>query len=344
MAKTMTEKENYLKALRGEQPEWVPNYWDACVWGGPVVFQNKIIEGSGNPNKKIRDIFGVEHNDKERSIDMFGIDLTTTVDGTIPTPGIVKMTDITKWKEQLNYPFPELDKIDFKAQADAFYSAVNHDEKALCYMTTGLFMTIINAMGVAEALCAMVEEPEACHEFFTALTDYEEKRLRLSFPYFKPEVVMVGDDVATSQNLFMSPRAYTEMLAPYHRRIARVALELGAIAEMHCCGHCEKLIPQWVDMGFTVWQPAQPMNDLKGIKEKYGNRLVLNGGWATSGKGGLPGAAEKEVRDSVREVIDQLAPGGGFVFWDGGITGGDVQKFEWTGDEARKYGRSFYKK
>lgn len=345
MDKKITEKENYLRVLRGEQPEWVPFYFDACTFGGPVVFENKIVQGSGNPNIKFHDIFGVEHNDRERFTDMFGIDMTVTIDGNMPTPGIVKMTDLTKWREQLNYPFPDLDKVDFKGQADAFYSVINHEEKAVAYFPCGVvFTTLMNAMGVAEALCAMVEEPEACHELFTALTDFEEEKLRLSFPYLKPEVVVIGDDVATAKDLFMSPKMYTELIAPYHRRLAKVVLELGAIAEMHCCGRCEKLIPQWIDMGITVWQPAQPMNDLKGIKAKYGNKFVFNGVWATSGKGGIPGASEKDVRESVSEVIDQFAPGGGLVIWDMPINDGDSEKFEWTADEARTYGRSFYKK
>lgn len=26
------EKENYLKVIRGEEPDWVPLYFDACDW------------------------------------------------------------------------------------------------------------------------------------------------------------------------------------------------------------------------------------------------------------------------------------------------------------------------
>lgn len=343
MAAKMTERENYLRVLRGEPAEWIPNYWDACIWGGPVVYQNKVIPGSGNPNKKIVDLMGFEHNERERYTDMLGIEWTITIDGAFPTPGKITVTDITKWKEQINYPFPDLNEIDFKTQAEMFNSKVDRNEKALAYMSGGLFMALINCMGVAEGLCAMFEEPEACHEFFKYFTDYEEQKIRLSFPYFKPEVVIIGDDVANVRNLFFSPEMYDDLIAPYHRQLAKAVLELGAIAEMHCCGHCEQLIPKWVDMGITVWQPAQPVNDLKGIKAKYGQKLILNGCWDTKGKGGMVGASEETVRESVRETIDEIGSAGDFVFWDGGITGGDEQKFGWTSDEARKYGRSYYK-
>lgn len=340
-----TEKENYLKVLRGEQPEWIPNYWDACAWGGPIIAETKTIPGTGNPDKKIMDLFyRVERNDRERFTDSLGVEYTQTIEGSIPTPGKVAVTDITKWKEQLIYPFPDLDKVDFKGQAEGYNSVVNRDEMAVAYMSGGLFMTLMNVMGVADALCAMVEEPEACHEFFKYYTDYEEDKLRRSFPYFKPDVVMIADDVATVNDLFFSPQMYTEMMAPYHRQLAEVVLELGAIAEMHCCGRCEVLIPQWIDMGFTVWQPAQPANDLKAIKAKYGNKIIFNGTWDTKGPGNVVGAPEDVVRQSVRDTIDYVAPTGPFVFWDGGPVGGDFEKFAWLGDEARKYGKSYYKK
>lgn len=342
----MTERENYLKILRGEQPEWVPNYFDACACANPMVFKNIKVEGSGNPDKKIKDIFGVEFNDREKFVDMQGIEWTWTVDGCIPTPGKVTMTDVTKWREQLNYPFPDLDQIDFKAQAEKLFSTrINRDEQVVSYMGQGgRFFDLINTMGVEEALCAMLLEPKAVHDYFQEMTDYDIKKLRLSYPYFKPDVYVIGDDVANTKNLFISPELYDELLAPYHRRLANAALELGCIVEMHCCGRCEELIPRWIDMGITVCQPMQHSNDLKGIKEKYGNKFVFNGGWNTSGPGNMTGASEEVVRQSVRDAIDTFAPGGGFIFWDGGMTGGDTQKFGWIADEARKYGREFYAK
>lgn len=339
----MTEKDNYLLTLRGEQPEWVPYYRKACAWFVPAAFENKVIEGSGDQTKKITDAAGKVHNDRERYINMLGVEYTVTVDGATPSPGKYLITDITKWREQVTYPFPNLDTYDYKAQAEEFYSQVDHNEKAVAFVVENVFFALINSMGVSEALCALLEEPEAVHDFFKELTDFEIRRLRLAYPYIKPDVYLMADDVATVRELFISPEVYSEMIAPYHRQIVTAARELGMIVEIHCCGKCEKLIPQWVDMGISVWQPAQRVNNLKAIKEKYGPAFIFNGCWDASGKGGLFGASEDVVRESVREAIDEFAPGGGYVFWDGDVTGGDYQKFAWTADEADRYGRSFYK-
>jgi len=340
----MNEKENYLKVINGEKAEWVPNFFNAAALCVPMAYPDTVIPNSGNPDKKIVDIFGNIRNDRERYTNYLGVEYTVTIDGSMPTPGKHIITDITKWREQVNYPFPDIDKVNFEEQAAGYFSIVNRDEKAVVFMEESVFFILMNTMGVAEALCAMVEEPDAVHDFFKELTDFADKKIRSSFSYFKPEVIVIADDVATSLDLFMSPKIYTEMIEPYHRLLAKTILELGAIPEMHCCGKCEKLVPKWIDMGYKIWQPAQPVNDLVSIKEKYGDEIILNGGWDTSGKGGLPGDSEDVVRASVRETIDLLAPGYGYVFWDGGMTGGDVKKFEWTADEANKYGKAFYQK
>jgi hypothetical protein len=338
----MNERENYLKVINGEKAEWVPNFFNAAAPCIPMVYPDTVIPNSGNPDKKIVDILGNVRNDRERYTNYLGVDYTITIDGSMPTPGKHIITDITKWREQVNYPFPDIDRVNFEEQAAGYFSIVNRDEKAVVFMEESVFFTLMNTMGVAEALCAMVEEPEAVHDFFKELTDFADKKIRNSFPYFKPEVIVIADDVATSLDLFMSPKNYDEMIAPFHRQLAKTIIELGAIPEMHCCGKCEKLVPKWIEMGYKIWQPAQPVNDLVGIKEKYGDKIIINGGWDTSGKGGLPGDSEEDVRASVRETINLLAPGYGYVFWDGGMTGGDIEKFGWTADEANKYGKTFY--
>jgi hypothetical protein len=97
-----------------------------------------------------------------------------------------------------------------------------------------------------------------------------------------------------------------------------------------------------------MWNPAQVMNDLVGIKKTYGNKLVLCGCWDSSGPAGWPGASEELVRSEVRKCIDTFAPGGGFMFW-GSVYGpkGDeevARRSGWITDEYNKYGRTFYQK
>ena len=205
----------------------------------------------------------------------------------------------------------------------------------------------MNMMGFEEGLCALLEEPEAVDELFEAITVLTEEAMRHLIPIYKPDVVIIDDDMASATNLFISLETFRARFRPFYQRLIDVAKEFELPVELHMCGCCEKVIPDFVEMGVNIWQPAQVMNDLKGIKARYGNRLVLNGGWDSQGKAGMPGASQETVRQSARTAIDQFAEGGGYVFWDLSPVGQseDMQKkIAWLEDEARTYGRKYYHK
>jgi len=73
-------------------------------------------------------------------------------------------------------------------------------------------------------------------------------------------------------------------------------------------------------MGIRSWNPAQISNDLVGIKKKYNNKLVIAGGWDNTGYLGSPDVDPDDLRQGLKEYVDTLAPGGGFVF-SAGIMG-----------------------
>ena len=149
-------------------------------------------------------------------------------------------------------------------------------------------------------------------------------------------------------NPFISVEMYREMVKPFHAREASFGQDLEIPIDMHNCGRCEDFIDDWLDFGVTCWNPAQVMNDLQGIKKKYGNRLVLEGCWDSQGPVGWPDATEEMIREQVRSCIDTFAPGGGFVFWASTYGAPDdpdyLNRKRWITEEYDAYGRTFYKK
>jgi uroporphyrinogen-III decarboxylase len=321
----MTEKENYLKVLKGGTPDWVPVYWDACQWMIPSVMESPMLTG------------------KER--DVYGIPYVIHKNGPIPRPNDFILKDIFEWRTAVNIPTLEDYDWESAAQKDC---AILDKNKAVAFVNDGPFFPLINAMGFEGGLMAMAEEPEEVMAFFEALTAFQDKALENVLKYYHPiDVVILGDDVATARDLFISPGTYREMILPFHKRRVDIAKKYNMPVEMHCCGKCESIIDDWVNMGVSIWQPAQPVNDLASIQKKYGKRLILNGGWNNTGPAGIPGADEEVIRRSVRDTIDKLAPSDAFVFWDGGGVGTDedvLQKIAWAQDEARKYGAHYYQK
>ncbi|MDR2517017.1 MAG: veratrol--corrinoid protein metyltransferase [Spirochaetaceae bacterium] len=340
----MTEKENFLRVLKGETPAWVPRY----TMGMPDPYATHPIPcvSIGYTN------WGMKPDGKGGMVDMFGVPYTSTEETGgmfLPTPNVFVLDDIRKWRDVIK--LPSLDGFDWEGEAKKAMDAldarlknmgVSRNEVAVQLGThIGYFQHICNFMGFTEGLCALLEEQEAVHELYAYLADFYDKILANGIKYFKPDVVGITDDTATATHPFMSKQVWHDVIMPYHVRLGRQAQEKGIPVMMHNCGRCEDFIDDWMSYGVGSWNPAQVVNDLDGIKKKHGNRLVLIGCWDSQGPAGWPDATEAVVRQAVRDCIDRFAPGGGFMFWGSRYGAKDDQNFEnqkrWMTEEYEAY-------
>ena len=209
-----------------------------------------------------------------------------------------------------------------------------------------IFQRLCDFMGFEEGLCAIAEEPEEVYALFEYLCDFYIDVLKKYIPSYRPEAICIPDDTATARGPFISRKTYQNLVLPFHRRIAELALENGVFIQKHDCGRCEDFIEDWIDMGVTAWDPAQPSNDLKGIKEKYGRRLIIAGGWDSQGPASFPETDERIFKDLLAEYVDTLAPNGGFIFaaYVAGQTGDPEVKRrnEMIRDFYQDYARDWY--
>jgi hypothetical protein len=97
-----------------------------------------------------------------------------------------------------------------------------------------------------------------------------------------------------------------------------------------------------------MWDPAQTCNDLDAVKQKYGNKLVIAGGWDARDHLLSDDVTDEEIYESVKQSIERLAPGGGYCFC-GGFLGAAGQEKETNRKNAvvhralEEIGRNFYK-
>ena len=333
----LTEKENLLMALRGEVPEWVPRNMYASPGHAPAS------SGCGPSFLNAR-------RTPQGGFDIWGVEFVTTADTggmAIPKPGKFILDDITKWRDVIKAP--DISDIDWETMAKKDLARIDRSQTAVSAMVhVGYFQSLCNFMGFNEGLMAMIEEPEEVYELFEYMSSFWVQICSKIRDYYKPDIWGVTDDTATATNPFISPETYRNLVKPFHAREAAFGVEMGIPIDMHNCGRCEDFIDDWLDFGVTCWNPAQTMNDLAGIKKKYGNRLVLEGCWDSSGPAGWPGATEEVVKQAVRDTIDAYAPGGGFIFWASTYGAADDEDFlnrkRWITEEYDAYGRTFYKK
>ena len=305
MAK-LTEKENYLMCLRGEQPEWIPHVtMDPGVKGpsagtGPSILARKL-------------------DDEGRMWDIWGVELITSKEaagGMIPKTWDFLLDDVTKWHDVIKAP--DLTGVDWEAMAkkDLERAHIDRENQAVTYgASSGFFQNLMAFMGFTEGLCALYEEPEECEALFDYLCDFQVEVVRNSIDYYQPDILGMGDDSAAWGNPFVSLDMMQKYFIPRYSRISQFAKDRNIPITFHNCGKCGIFMEDMVEkVGINGWNPAQNCNDLDAIKKKFGNRLVLTGCINSSQTFEKPGITEDEIREIVWDVANRYAPGGGFAF------------------------------
>lgn len=338
---TMTRKENYLTALRGGKPEWVPsNSTDSQVFM-PSAFQD--------PSLELYAMFyeAMEKGEKPRQVkakDGFGITWVLDDYGPITEPGNLLLNDVEEWKEK--YTIPDLTGYDWDTHLAE--DTANFDpEKAVEMVVTGPFLQMVNAMGFENTLVALAAQQDETREFLDAVVSFLEEVISNTLKRVKCDCLNLADDFANARSLFMSPDMFREMLLPYEKRLidCAKAAHPDIVVMLHTCGKCEDVLPNMVEAGIQVWQPAQELNDLKKIQETFGNRLTFMGAWNNVDICADDNITEEGVRQSVRECLDKYAKNGAYIFWECGPLGFDkktADKLRWAMEEADSYGHNLY--
>jgi hypothetical protein len=326
--KMMDRRENMLATLAHKPHDHVGNFFTdvAGTGGGRETFENGPTGGG---------------------FDGFNLEWATTASamgaGT-PAPGSALLKHIEDWKKEVK--FPNLDDFDWEDQAKAQLAKFNPATQLQEYgMWNGQYLRMAHLMGFEECLISLVEEPEASLEFLQAITDYKIRVVEYAVKYFKPDSICLYDDVATMRGPFMSPGTYQSLIKPVHRRFFDAVRDMGVIPNMHVCGKCEILVPDFQEEGVQAWEICQPENDLVGLQKTLGSKMAFIGGFDSQGPLAQKEASEEELRSAVRECIDQYGPGGNYVF-QGFIMSTDVNYvMKCAGilsDEAVKYGTNYY--
>ena len=327
----MTERENALIALNHGKPAWVPYRGSSTYMVGRTAMRE-----NGGVDENFRGIGGMDDWGVE-----WVLPSPESKDQAFPLHKTFVMDDITLWREQVK--IPDVNACDWEAAAQRELAGYKGDKLMVYFDTEGLFNRLTDLMGMENALCALALEPEACSEFFSAVADYKIQVVEHAAKYFKPDVFCYMDDVASATGLMMSPAMWRELIKPHHARIIQAIRDNGMIAEQHCCGKCEAIVPDFVEMGVQAWLPAQKINDIETIQKKYGKMLCIDGGVDSSG--GRCFQVDGTYEDGVAEVhrcLDSYAKNGSYMlhaFFFG--TEGGKQGFI---EEAERYCRNFYRK
>lgn len=221
------------------------------------------------------------------------------------------------------YDWPDPDPPAYNArlreQAKRLYENTDYALVGSAVIGGGIFEQPARTMGLEDFLMALEDDPKFADRLMGRITDiYIESctdYLEQVGEYL--HVFTYWDDLNTQDGWFISPDTYRKLIKPKQRRLVEaIKSKTDAKLFFHGCGAVYELIPDLIDLGFDIVNPVQVSArgmDTKRLKEKYGKDIVFWGGGVDT-QHVLPFGTPEEVADEVKCRIDDLAPGGGFVF------------------------------
>ena len=238
-----------------------------------------------------------------------------------PLADATSISDIEKCIEQI-------EKYDRPAHLDKSYEELAEKAKALRertdYALVGffgghIFQAAQSLRGWETFLMDLLVNQSFAHALMDKLAEANLRR----FEHYAAtvgqyvDIIHFEDDLGAQDRPLMRPSLYRQMVKPYHQKLFRFAKSrCDAYILLHTDGAVAPFIPDFVEMGVDAVNPVQVSAagmDTSELKREFGRDITFWGAGCDS-QVVLPFGTPEEVADEVKRRLDDLAPGGGFVF------------------------------
>lgn len=214
------------------------------------------------------------------------------------------------------HDWPQPEWWDYSTLPDLIEQLDQLGEYHLRFRAGSVFELAWQLRGMEEMLMDLAINPDIPVYIMERITDVIVANIHAALEVGGDRIDMVYfyDDVATQRSLMISQKMWEKHVKPCHQRIIDAAKAHDKRVMYHCDGALRPLVPALVDMGVDLLNPVQadaPGMEPRGLKDEFGDRLSFHGGIDIIDT--LPNGTPDDVRAEVRERIDVLGEGGGYV-------------------------------
>jgi uroporphyrinogen decarboxylase len=319
---TMTPKERWLAVLERRTPDRVPmDYWGTAETTQILMahlgvdtpfemYQKLRIDWlvtvgpsyAGPPLDPHRDMYGCRHRD---------VDYGTGIYSECVEHPLAQYETVEEI--EAHYTWPTADWFD--------YSVIpSQVEGKDAYPVRGggsePFLTYCHLRGLEQAFMDLALNPDIVHYCLDRLFDFcyeNTTRIYAAIPG-QVNISYVAEDMGSQESLLFSPRQINTFLIPRMKRMIDLAHSAGVYVFFHSDGAVRRIIPDMIAAGIDVLNPIQwrcPGMEREGLKRDFGDKLIFHGG--VDNQQTLPFGTVEDVRAEVRENIEVLGAGGGYI-------------------------------
>ena len=218
-------------------------------------------------------------------------------------------------REVHEYPWPDpawMDVSNIKAEAKTY-----QDEYAILGGDwSPFFHDLIDLLGMENMYVKMYTKLDLVDAVLGHIVDYYASVSQRIFEAAADEIdiFFIGNDFGGQTGPLLSPELFDRFMLPHLKRLTDLGHAHGLKVQLHCCGGFAPLIPAMVGVGLDALHAVQPCcggMDLRTLKAEFGDKIVFNG--AIDSHHVLINGTPESVREKTREILEIMAPGGGYV-------------------------------
>ena len=189
-------------------------------------------------------------------------------------------------------------------------------DRAACFVTRAGIFPVLLGMGIDNFSIALYDDLNFVKELLDLYFSWSETvAARVSDLGF--DIYVSTDDLAFKSAPYFSPDIFRELVLPYYRRLVE-KIKLPWI--VHSDGNIVPILDDFLSLGVAGIHPLEKgAVDIRSIKRTYGNRVCLLGNVDLNLLGN---GTVTEVRDEVAWLVNEIAPGGGYILTSGNSLAG----------------------
>ncbi len=313
---TMTERENLLRAVRFERPEWIPmkfhvvsacwNHYDQGRLQDLMEAHPSLFPGFER-KEKVVPYHGPNRRKDAPYTGPWGCVWETADDG---IEGVVRVHPLADWSalEGFSAPDPEFTDGTFPLDWDRIRAGVARRREAGELVGGALphghtFLRLQNLRGYENLVFDMADGDPRLRKLIRAVEDfncrYVSKWLELG-----PDMMCYPEDLGMQTGPMISPECFREYIKPVYLRMIEPARDRGCVVHLHSDGNIRALADDLLECGIDIVNIQDLVNGIDWIAGKFSGSVCVEADIDRQDitPRGTPGQVDALVREEVEKL------------------------------------------
>ncbi len=350
--KIANKRDNILRALRFEQPDYIPMVFhinESCWYHYPkdalkeLMAEHEFLfpDYEKGPGRAELDYIIPERVGKPFT-DGWGCVWETAMDGIV---GTVTKHPLIDWDDFDSYvpPDPEVDsgkgEVDWNQLRQDIELARANGGFTLGGLRHGhTFQQLMDIRGYENLLFDMFDDNPLLHKLIDMVESFNMAIVR-HYLDIGVDMMTYAEDLGMQNGPMISPAMFDKYIKPSYKRLMAPAVEAGCIIHMHSDGHIHDLVGGLVDGGVAALNLQDLVNGIDWIKDNLKGKVCID--LDIDRQEITPKAKPCDVDDLIRREVETLGSNeGGLMMIYGLYPGVPLENVKALMDAMEKY--AFY--